>query len=161
MDQECREWVGPASGEPVCVDQVTLERGTLVDHARRELQLCGQWNEDPGYSAALVAAVAAYASYGHSGGSTSMAIRQLGILLRRGTLSELTGDPAEWIDLREQSGCPMWQSVRCPAAFSDDGGRTFWLLPNRDGVTGWPNIPPGTASEVRAGRRFYRSAQRS
>jgi hypothetical protein len=34
----------------------------LVDHARRELDLCGQSAEDPAYAATIVAAVAAFAS---------------------------------------------------------------------------------------------------
>ena len=49
---------------------------SLVEHAKRELELCGQTAEDPAYAASIVAAVEAFASYGHSGGSASVAIEQ-------------------------------------------------------------------------------------
>lgn len=100
----------------------------LVEHARRELEVCGQTAEDPGYAASIVAAVAAFASYGHSGGSASIAIEQLHRLLQFGHLSPLTDDPEEWENRSEMSGTPMWQNRRNSAAFSEDGGKTFWLV---------------------------------
>jgi hypothetical protein len=97
---------------------------SLVEHAKRELDLCGQATEDPAYAASLVAAVAAFASYGHSGGSAGCAIGQLTTLLRFGTLSPLTCDPDEWMEV----GDGTWQSRRNPKAFSEDGGKTYYLL---------------------------------
>lgn len=107
---------------------------SLVEHAQRELHLCGQAKEDPGYAASLVAAVAAFASYGHSGGSAGCAIQQLVTLLNYGTLSPLTDDPGEWHDVSGMSGAPMWQSRRNPQAFSQDGGKTYYLLDEVDEV---------------------------
>ena len=101
---------------------------SLVEHAKRELELSGQWSEDPAYSQSIVAAVAAFASYGHSGGSASVAIAQLYRLLHFETLSPLTSDPAEWIDRTAESGTPMWQSARDPKVFSTDGGQTWYHL---------------------------------
>lgn len=129
---------------------------TLVEHARRELELCGQTAEDPGFAASLVAAVAAFASYGHSGGSAGCAVEQLGVLLRFGALSPLTDDADEWLDRTAESGTPMWQSRRCPAAFSDDCGWTFWLLDDSDGLTGHP--PLGEQVGERHGLALYRTA---
>jgi hypothetical protein len=106
----------------------------LVDHARRELDLCGQTAKDPAYAASLVAAVAAFASYGHSGGSASCAIAQLHELLQFHALSPLTADPDEWIDQSVKSGYPMWQNVRNPSAFSKDGGQTHYLLDDQDTI---------------------------
>lgn len=100
----------------------------LVEHARRELELCGQTAEDPKYAAPLVATVEAFTSYGHSGGSAMVAVEQLNRLLRYETLSPLTSSPAEWNDVSEMSGTPLWQSTRNPAAFSRDGGHTWYLL---------------------------------
>lgn len=99
----------------------------LVDHARRELALCGQTAEDPAYADSIVRAVEAFASYGHSGGSMFMAIEQITALLRFENLSPLTDDPGEWIDRSPESGVPMWQSRRNPAAFSTDGGQSYYL----------------------------------
>ena len=101
---------------------------SLVEHAKRELELCGQAAKDPGYAASLVAAVAAFASYGHSGGSASVAIGQLHRLLQFENLSPLTSDPDEWIDRSKESGYPFWQNKRNSKAFSRNGGRDWYLL---------------------------------
>lgn len=98
---------------------------TLVDHARRELDLIG---EDPAYAASLVASIAALSSYGHSGGSMMCAIDQLNRLLRFENLAPLTSDPDEWIDQSEPSGYPVWQNRRCSSAFSTDAGATYYFL---------------------------------
>lgn len=99
----------------------------LVDHARRELELCGQTAEDPAYAESIIRAVEAFTSYGHSGGSAMTAIEQLHTLLQFGNLSPLTDDPDEWEDRTEISGTPMWQNRRNPTAFSLNSGRTYWL----------------------------------
>lgn len=110
---------------------------TLVEHARRELELCGQTAEDPAYSEAIVNAVAAFAAYGHSGGSAGCAREQLHALLGFQTLSPLTDDPAEWFQVTDQ----CWQSRRQPSAFSVDGGVTHYVLPDGDATAGIPTRP--------------------
>jgi len=100
----------------------------LIEHAIRELDLCGQAEEDPGYAACLVAAVAAFASWGHSGESAQVARQQLALLLDWQTLSPLTDNPEEWEDRSEMSGYPIWQNVRNSRAMSEDGGCTYWLV---------------------------------
>ena len=97
----------------------------LVEHARAELELIG---EDPAYAASLVAAVAAFASFGHSGGSAMCAIEQLTALLQFENLAPLTADPDEWEDRSEMTGVPVWQSKRNSKAFSENGGQTYWLV---------------------------------
>lgn len=98
---------------------------SLVEHAQHELALI---EEDPELVANLVAVVAKFAEYGHSGGSAPFAIAYLGKLLRFEPLSPLTSNPDEWIDRTEISSEPMWQSKREPRAFSKDGGKTWYLL---------------------------------
>lgn len=102
----------------------------LTDHARRELALVETGPDgDREFADSLLRAVEGFASYGgHSGGSASVAIDWLGRLLRFENLSPLTNNPDEWTNVSEQSGYEMWQSKRCAEAFSDDGGRTYWLL---------------------------------
>ena len=73
------------------------------------------------------AAIAALASYGHSGGSMSVAIEQLHTLLQFRTLSPLTSDPNEWRDRSPESNSPLWQNRRDPAAFSKDGGAAWYF----------------------------------
>lgn len=105
---------------------------SLVDHARRELELCGQFASDPAYAQSIVAAVGALATYGYSGGSMGAAVHQLTTLLGYGTLSPLTNDPAEWMHVGTQNDKPLYQSLRNPQAFSTDGGKTYYLLDERD-----------------------------
>jgi hypothetical protein len=102
----------------------------LVDHARRELARVEQGPEgDRAFADSLLRAVEGFASYpGHSGGSAMVAVDWLTRLLRFENLSPLTSDPAEWTNVSDVSGDPLWQSKRCSEAFSDDGGRTYWLL---------------------------------
>lgn len=107
---------------------------SLADHARRELELCGQAAEDPDYAASIIAAVEAFTSYGHSGGSAEVAIEQLHTLLQYRTLSPLTPDPDEWEDRSEISGTPLWQNRRDPAAMSTDGGQDWYFVDAKRGA---------------------------
>lgn len=109
----------------------------LVEHATRELALCGQTAEDPDYAASIVAAVSAFVAYGHSGGSSEVAIEQLHTLLRYRTLSPLTSSPEEWLDRSEITGTPVWQNLRDPAAFSTDNGMTWSFVDDRRGLPRW------------------------
>jgi hypothetical protein len=111
-----------------------------VEHARRELELCGQYAEDPAYSESIIKAVRAFASYGHSGGSAMVAREQIHALLGFKALSPLTSDPAEWQDRSEISGSPLWQNRRDPAMFSGDGGQTWYEVASPP--TGQPPWPP-------------------
>jgi hypothetical protein len=88
--------------------------------------------EDPAYAQSIIAAVAAFASYDHSGGSIEVARMQLHDLLRFRTLSPLTSDPAEWFDHGDISGAPLWQNMRDPAAMSIDGGQTWYFVDGRE-----------------------------
>lgn len=99
----------------------------LVAHARRELCLIG---EDPDIISGLCKVVQAFADMGHSGSSAFFASQYVDKLLRYQPLSELTDNPAEWIDRHAEglTSTPLWQSVRNPEAFSTDGGRTYTLL---------------------------------
>jgi hypothetical protein len=111
-------------------DGVTEAReGSLVEHARRELEILGEFATDPAYAQSIVAAVAAFASYGgHSGGSAMVAREHLAVLLDHRALSPITSQPDEWIDRSEMSGYPLWQNRRDSRAMSHDGGRTYWLV---------------------------------
>lgn len=95
----------------------------LVDHARRELQLLG---EDEALAANLVACVAVFASFGHSGASAACAVQELTELLQFKTLTPVGTTADEWHDVSEASGMPMWQNRRNPAIFSKDSGRTWY-----------------------------------
>jgi hypothetical protein len=100
----------------------------LVEHAKRELALAGN---DADFNQSIIKAVEAFASYGHSGGSASVAIPMLNDLLQFKNLTPLTDDPSEWNivdDAMQPDGVRCWQSNRNSEAFSHDHGKTYYLL---------------------------------
>lgn len=120
----------------------------LIDHAKRELEKCGQFKEDPAFAVSVLAAVSAFAAYpGHSGGSAMAGMQMLGDLLQFKNLSPLTNDPQEW----EEHAPEMWDGVngvwqnrRRSDAFSNDAGLTYYTLEERDNppVVKPDNWPP-------------------
>ena len=104
-----------------------VPQSNLVDHARRELALIGN---DLEFNESIIAAIRAFSSYGHLGGSASVAIPMINDLLQFKNLTPLTDDPAEWNEVTDNT----WQSSRRSEAFSNDGGGTYYLL--SEGSTG-------------------------
>lgn len=95
--------------------------GGLLDHARTELDRTG--NDDE-FNECILKAIEGFLAFGHSGGSASVGIHILNELLQFKNLTPLTNDPHEWNEV----GTRMYQSARNPEAFSEDGGRTYYLL---------------------------------
>jgi hypothetical protein len=100
----------------------------LVDHAKRELELIG---EEPETIAGYLKVIQAFADMGHSGGSAAVAIPTIKELLSFKNLSPITNNPDEWFHHEagvwgEAGG--GWQCIRNPEAFSNDGGKTYYLL---------------------------------
>lgn len=104
----------------------------LVDHARRELALVEQGPDgDRAFADSLLAAVEGFATYdGHSGGSHAVAVAWLTDLLNFRNISALTDSPDEWMHVGGDIWPPdgVWQNRRCSEAFSNDGGKTYYLL---------------------------------
>lgn len=116
------------------------QQSNLVDHARRELLLLGTEPEEiEGY----LRVIQAFADMGHSGGSASFAIPVINQLLQFKNLKPLTNNPLEWMEVDEG----MWQNVRNSEAFSDDGGKTYWLL--SEGAHSNNRTPLHTSEEIR------------
>ena len=104
------------------MDEWNEERdGNLVAHARRELALIG---EEPDVIEMYIRTIRGFASYGHSGGSASIAIPVINQLLQYKALSPLTANPGEWNEV----GSNLWQNARQSDAFSEDGGQTYYIL---------------------------------
>lgn len=102
---------------------------SLVEHAERELEFAGV-EEDVRPS--LVAAVEAFASYGHSGASAAVCRMILFKLLSYEALGPLTDNPDEWMDVSHlvdgDGDRTVSQNRRRSDAFSFDGGKTYYLL---------------------------------
>jgi hypothetical protein len=68
-----------------------------------------------------------FAEQGHSGLSASITLQLLDKLLVKGnTLSPLTNNPDEWMDVTEMSGYKLHQSKRKISCFSNDGLNTYY-----------------------------------
>lgn len=114
---------------------------SYVQHARRELQLAGEFERDPVYATTVLSAIAVLETLiGGDEVTSAIAREQIAVLLRSGTLSPLSDDPQEWAERSAAAGRPLWQSTRNPFAYSEDGGRTYWLLADRKRYA--PDPPP-------------------
>lgn len=109
---------------------------SLVEHAKRELELAGN---DEDFNQSMIKAVEAFASYGHSGGSASIAVPMLNDLLQFKNLTPLTDDERGWMQV-EMGEENCWQSRRNPEAFSNDHGKTFYLLSEGGSSTGTRHV---------------------
>lgn len=131
------------------INDRTTRTMSLVEHARRELEIIG---EDPDTINGIVHVVQAFADCGHSGGSTPYAIAYLERLLRFEPLSAITDDPDEWVDRSEISGYPLWQNIRDSRAMSKDAGKTYWMVHEVEEASGIPSsaLPPIRAATERS-----------
>lgn len=112
----------------------------LVAHALTELEIIG---EEPEITAMYLRVIQAFADFGHSGGSASVAIPVINELLQHHALSPLTDDPDEWLyhtpDVwGDAGGKGIWQNRRNSEAFSEDGGKTYYLLSEGDEGEDYP-----------------------
>lgn len=100
----------------------------LVNHARRELEAAGFFDEDSDYNGmlgdAVVELVKKFAEQGHSGMSASMTLYLFEKVANFKPLTPITSDPDEWMEVFDNT----WQNRRQSEAFSEDGGKTYHVL---------------------------------
>lgn len=113
------------SSEPKELDAKVPE-SNLVRHARTELGRIE--GEQSSYVDQVCEIVQKFADMGHSGFSAAHCVEQLYKLLKFENLQPLTDDPNEWQDHSDISGTPLWQNLRNSAAFSIDGGTSYYLV---------------------------------
>lgn len=99
----------------------------LVKHARRELILAG---EDMVTIDGYLKVVEAFSDVKYSPESPTLLVSTITALLQYKNLKPLTDDYREWLHVGEATpGTPnVWQNTRNPEAFSNDGGKTYYLL---------------------------------
>lgn len=120
---------------PVIEGELMEEESNLVQHARYELALLGNGPEIDDH---VIEMVKIFSSAGHSGYSGMYTIELIRRVLLFENLTPLTNDPAEWNHVAEERwGSPkgIWQNRRNGSAFSHDGGKTYYLLEERQGRT--------------------------
>lgn len=112
------------------------EESPLIEHAKSELQRVGLMLPDSDYDGMLGKAalelIETFASQGHSGMSAQVVAGLFSTLVQFKPLSPLTNDPDEWMQVHEgmldPAEPPLWQNKRDPAAFSNDGGGSYYLV---------------------------------
>jgi 2'-5' RNA ligase len=126
----------------------------LTDHAKSELKRAGLMDKDSDYGGMLGNAVLklmkTFSGEGHSGTSAMMALELFKKLAMYEPLTPLTDDLDEWMNVSHESftkaeltaGKVMFQSRRHPGAFSDDGGKTYYILDDP------ANYRPGTKADI-------------
>lgn len=102
---------------------------SVIDFARTELTRAG---EEPATIDAYCEVLGLFLDRLDSGGAALAAWPVLTRLLECKPLSPLTDDPAEWMHIGAQGDGQVWQSLRNAQAFSEDGGKTYYLLDERD-----------------------------
>lgn len=106
----------------------------LVRHARTELAMVGN---GPEIDEPLIEMVRIFSEMGHSGSSAFYTVQVLERLLRFENLYPLTDNPEEWQFHGEDiSGSKdgIWQNRRNGSAFSTDGGKTYYLIGDKDEI---------------------------
>jgi hypothetical protein len=119
---------------------VRLGESNMGDHAKRELELAGMFDDEVDESEAagswnklvaeaVVELVELMGGQGHSGASAEMTRELFTRLSNFEALTELTDSPDEWRDVSEYCGEHiMWQNTRASASFSTDEGKTYYNL---------------------------------
>lgn len=104
----------------------------LERHAEEELRRAGLFDDDADYGGQIAAAVMrlirVHAAEGHGGFSHDYVLSVFNKVVNFKVLTPVTSDPAEWTDVSEMSGQPMWQNKRQSSSFSKDGGATWYDL---------------------------------
>lgn len=113
---------------------MTDNESNLIKHARRELEIIG---EELAVVEAYLKIVQIFSDMGHSGGSASIAIPTITKLLSFENLAPLTDNEDEWMFINEYVwGAPggIYQNRRNGACFSNDEGKTYYHLDNRNAI---------------------------
>ena len=107
----------------------------LVLHASQEMRRVGLYDVDADYGGmipdAVMALITTFADQGHSGASASIVTQLFTELAQFKPLGPLTNDPDEWMKVDPGIDEGTWQNRRQPEAFSEDGGKTYYLLGNQ------------------------------
>lgn len=110
---------------------------SLIIHAKEELNRAGLLDKDSDYNGMIGEAVLElmekFAEQGHSGFSAHLTIDVFQRLAKFQTLTPITSDPKEWMEVSNYfDGKGVWQNLRNPATFSNDGGKTWYNLDDRE-----------------------------
>jgi hypothetical protein len=104
---------------------------SLIEHAKKELQLAGLFDKDSDYDGALGHAVMelieVFSKQGHSGFSASRVISLFKKVANYECLMPLTGNDDEWNDISGTGNNPILQNNRVSSVFKNKDGKAYYL----------------------------------
>jgi hypothetical protein len=108
----------------------------LVTHAQTELDRAGLLSPESDYDGMLGRAVLdlvrVFSEQGHSGYSAMATVDLFRRVASYESLGPITDDPDEWMSVADFcGGQATWQNRRRSSAFSEDGGKTYYLVDDR------------------------------
>lgn len=98
---------------------------SLLQHAKKELELAGYYKKDSVYGGMIPEAVLelmeVFANQGHSGGSAPIVINIFKTLALFKNLSPITGEDSEWVEIDKNinGGKTLFQNNRCFSIFKE------------------------------------------
>ena len=105
----------------------------LVEHAKRELELAGFYQDDEDRLNKMlrdnvIELIEVFSKQGHSGMSAPIVSRIFYKLANYQTLQPITGEDDEWNDIGQEMGINIYQNKRCSALFKKGkDGRAYYL----------------------------------
>lgn len=102
--------------------------GNLVEHAKLELEALGE--TDPKIVEPILKIVELFEGMPAPIHTSTLVTK----ILSRENLTNLTTDPGEWVEV----GYGIWQNRRNSGAFSNDGGKHYTLVADKEEFT----VPP-------------------
>jgi hypothetical protein len=113
-------------------EQLQKLKENLAGHAEKELRKAGLFDKDSDYNGrigiAVLELIKVFSSQGHSGFSAGWVKELFNKLANWENLTPLTNDIKEWENVSEFSSTPgeLWQNLRDPSCFSNDGGQSYY-----------------------------------
>lgn len=111
----------------------------LEIHAENEMRRAGLFDKDSDYEGMLgpsvMKLIRVFAEEGHSGMSAHIALQIFNRVAQFKTLTPITNDPTEWVNVSEYGGPedkPIWQNNRDGTNFSHDGGNTGYSIDDKE-----------------------------
>lgn len=112
----------------------------LERHAEFELKRAGLFDEDSEYGGMLghstMKLIKVFAEEGHSRMSASIQMYLFKRLAMFKMLTPITNNPDEWMDVSHMGGPdgkPVFQNKRDSSCFSNDGGKTYYSVDDKNG----------------------------
>ena len=103
---------------------------SLVEHAKRELELAGLFDKDSDYGGmlgeAVMELVEVFEKQGHSGYSAALVRNIFSRVADYKVLTPIGTTEDEWYKHEYSNGDVTWQNKRQSSVFSNDGGKTWY-----------------------------------